>query len=232
MTAALAEQEYHVVEIGPHSTFKISMMDISLELAHTVRYSSIMVRNVEPVTTIMQLTGTFYLDGNDAPIKKINGTLSPFAHENNPVVVTNIPSYPWKRGPVLWSEGRVSSEYRQRLHPRHDLLGSAIVGGSNNVYSWRNMLKLHHVPWLQGHRLGEFIVYPAAGYMAMVIEAFQQIMAAREVDIGSVMLRDVKFLTMLTFDAEDEATELFTELCPLQNSMVHPSEKYLLLQCL
>jgi len=224
MALTLAEQDYHVVEIGPHSTFKLAILDISTSLSRTVQYSPTLIRNMEPTVTIMQLAGSMFLDGFNAPIIKINGTLSPFASGNTPVVLKNLPPYPWSRDPVLWSEGRISCEYRQRAHPRHELLGSAIVGGSSNVHSWRNMLKLQHVPWIRGHRLGDTIVFPAAGYIAMVIEAFRQTMATGRIVSPSVTLRDIKFLTMLTLDVEDEAKELFTELCPIQNSLVHPSE--------
>jgi acyl transferase domain-containing protein len=125
---------------------------------------------------------------------------------------------------LLWSEGRISSEYRQRVHPRHDLLGSAVVGGSNNVQTWRNMLELHDVPWLLDHKLRDSIVFPAAAYIAMVTEGFRQIMISRNTEFTSVVLRVIKFLSMFTFGDDDAITELFTELCPVQNSLIHPSE--------
>jgi len=224
MTSALAGREYHVVEIGPHSSFKIAMEDISTSLSCAVQYSPTMIRGIAPIMTIMQLTGIMFLNGFDAPIKKINGILSPFASGDLPVVVTTIPPYPWKRGPLLWSEGRISSEYRQRAHLRHDLLGTAVVGGSKNVYTWRNMLKLQDVPWLHDHKLRDILVFPASAYIAMIIEGFRQVITSRNIELTSVLLREIKFLAMLTFDDDDIATELFTELCPMQNSLVHPSE--------
>ncbi len=224
ISLALEEQEYYVIEIGPHSTFKIAMMDIAAGLSREVQYSPTVIRGLEPVMTIMQLTGSMFLHGLEAPIKKINGTSSPFASGTTPSVVTNLPPYPWKRGPVLWNEGRLSSEYLHRIFPRHDLLGSGVVGGSKNVHTWRNVLNLRYVLWLHDHKLKDTFVFPAAGYLAMIIEAFKQIMASRGIMLTSVTLRDIKFLTMLTFDDEDTSIELFTELCPTQNSLVHPEE--------
>ncbi|KAH8707534.1 hypothetical protein GQ44DRAFT_777367 [Phaeosphaeriaceae sp. PMI808] len=190
MTLALAGQKYHVIEVGPHSTFKITMEDISRGLSRDVRYSPTVIRCVPPVMTIMQLTGSMFLDGFDAPIQKINGPLSPFASGKPPVVVTNLAPYPWKRGPVLWSECRISSD----------------------------------VQWLRDHRLWDVIVFPAAGYITTTTKGFRQIMSSRGIVLKSVLLCDIKFLAMLTLDAEDTAVELFTKLCPIQNSLVHPSQ--------
>ena len=75
-------------------------------------------------------------------------------------------------------------------HPRHDVLGSRLPGGNKNVPTWRNILRYKDVDWLGHHRvsslllcvlplidsgqLGSEIIFPAAGYICMAVEAITQ----------------------------------------------------------
>jgi hypothetical protein len=224
MGSILAEHECHVIEIGPHSTFRIALMDIFTASSRTFRYTPTLIRSANPILIVSQLAGNLFLDGFNDPVKKLNNTVPPFTDGTVPVTLTNLPPYPWKRGPLLWNEGRISSEYRQRTYARHELLGAAIVGGSRNIHAWRNILKLRFAPWIRDHKLGDIIVFPAAAYIAMAVEGFQQVVSADNPACMNVVLRDIKFLSMLTLDDEEEDRELFTELSPVQDSSVSPSQ--------
>ena len=37
--------------------------------------------------------------------------------------------------------------------------------------TWRNILKLGELEWLRGHQLQHQVVFPAAGYVSMAIDA-------------------------------------------------------------
>lgn len=71
---------------------------------------------------------------------------------------------------MLWNEGRQSRELRNRKYGHHELLGLQTLGGSGVATTWRNMLKVKDVPLLESHKLGEDIVFLAAGFVAMAIE--------------------------------------------------------------
>ena len=40
--------------------------------------------------------------------------------------------------------------------------------------AFRNILSVKNVPWLRDHQVGSEIVFPAAGYLAMAVEAATQ----------------------------------------------------------
>jgi len=55
------------------------------------------------------------------------------------------------------------------------IFGLRILEGSEVSPTWRNVLKLVDVPWLSDHCVGNDIVFPGAGYVAMAGEAIFQI---------------------------------------------------------
>ncbi|ESZ92331.1 polyketide synthase [Sclerotinia borealis F-4128] len=91
------------------------------------------------------------------------------------VMVKDLPPYPWTYDQVLWKESRASLEFRQRKFSRHELLGSLITGDNPVNLSWRNLLNVKDVPWLEDHKFGQTIVFPAAAFVGMAIEAKSQV---------------------------------------------------------
>ena len=92
----------------------------------------------------------------------------------NPQVLSNLPPYPWDHSSGYWHESRLSLNYRKRLSPRHPLLGAPTPDCNSIEPSWRNIIKLVEIPWLLGHKIQSSVVYPAAGYITMAIEAALQ----------------------------------------------------------
>ena len=51
--------------------------------------------------------------------------------------------------------------------------------------TWRNILHLDEVPWISDHRIHNDIIFSAAGFIAMAIEAIRQIKAIeRDFSLG------------------------------------------------
>jgi hypothetical protein len=90
-----------------------------------------------------------------------------------------------------------------------DLLGSRIPGGSGETPSWRNLLNTDVVPWLKGHKLGDSIIFPAAGYIAMATVTIQQLQLETLMDHSTIIFQDLKFIRMLELQDQHE---IFTEL--------------------
>lgn len=138
-------------------------------------------------------------------------------------VFQKLPPYSWHHQAPLWAESRQSQVYRNTKFGKHELLGSKIPAIPGSMVTWRNQLKLVEVPWIADHKLGSTIVFPAAGYMAMAIEAFLQLKDRPR--CGSVVLRQVYFLNMLVFsDSDREAIEISTVLAPEQISQATSSD--------
>ncbi|GME27721.1 hypothetical protein AJ80_04881 [Neofusicoccum parvum] len=91
-------------------------------------------------------------------------------------LATGLPPYPWNHDRAHWFESRVSGGYRHRARGPHPLLGAVCESSSaGRVVQWRNVLHQAELPWLAGHRLQGQVVFPAAGYLAMAVEALASV---------------------------------------------------------
>jgi acyl transferase domain-containing protein len=163
---------HHLIEIGPHSTLKGPLQQIQLSLGNDVSpYSSTLLRNRDASLMMKQLAGTLFVHGHRLNWSSVNGL-----PERCIEPLSDLPPYPWDHSAaVLWHETRPSVELRARKHKRHELLGTQQVAGNAIEWGWRNILHMDEVPWLSDHRVEAQVVFPAAGYLAMAMEALSQI---------------------------------------------------------
>ena len=208
---------YHFLELGPHSALELPLKQIHAhhKIESPFLYASAIVRGVDSIKSSLNAVGKLFVSGHDINFGQINaipredGTVS-----KNPAgkVLTDLPGYPWQHDVLLWNESRTSIEYRFRKHSRHDLLGSSIPGGSTPNFTWRNLLKLKEVPWLADHQLEVSIVFPAAGYMVMAVEALSRIFLSLPAS-SNFSFRSVHFLNALVIPSDSNAmTELITDV--------------------
>ncbi|KAI0571333.1 Polyketide synthase [Pyrenophora tritici-repentis] len=135
--------------------------------------------------------------------------------------VKNLPRYPWKQDITHWLEPRISREWRFREHPPHELLGSRVFESAANEPVWRKVFTLNEVPWLAGHEVNGDIIFPAAGYIAMVGEAIQQLSETEDGSSdGTFSMRNVRIASALVLKM-DKITEIITSF---KRIMVDSSE--------
>ncbi|TLS29970.1 hypothetical protein PpBr36_02598 [Pyricularia pennisetigena] len=185
----------HLVEIGPHSALEMPIRQtrtkVGIDPAKTP-YNSALLRGKNSTTTMLTLAGELFLHGHSISFGAVNdnssnnhlpsrfpptkpGLLLLSAAARQPRVLTDLPKHVWDYdGGAGFNEPRSSVEWRNRTHPRHDLLGSRVLGGDGITRQWRNLLRAADVAWLVGHKLDTTTVLPAAGYLAMAIEAVCQ----------------------------------------------------------
>ena len=212
-----------VVEIGPHSALAAPLKAIRTSLGYSperVSYLSALKRNTDSVECLLKLAGSLFLLGWPVDLSTVNADET--IHQDEIGVeriqyscgsfIMDLPTYQWTYDEdLLWNESRLSTDIRFRPYPHHDLLGSRLPGTSNVAPAWRNLISLENVPWLRDHRVGEDIVFPAAGYVCLAVEAITQIRgssiaAANEVytlhnvNITSAMVLKESLSTELMFD--------------------------------
>ncbi|KAF3931090.1 hypothetical protein ABW20_dc0106731 [Dactylellina cionopaga] len=167
--------KYHLIELGPHSALELPIKQIRDSLGvseENLPYSAAIIRFKNPIETVLGLAGQLFLHGYKISLDKVN-EMSPGV--SNYKVLHDLPKYSWTYPETpLWHEPRASAEFRFRKYPRHELLGTQIPGGNGLEYTWKNIVRLEESPWLKGHKLGDTIVFPGAGYISMVIEAIRQ----------------------------------------------------------
>ena len=210
------------VEIGPHSALK---MPILSTLGKTTPYLSTLSRGTDSSVSLLSFVGDLFTRGFKLDFTGLEKAYTGRKVEK-PKVLCDLPTYPWHYEGLLWSEARLSRDGRFRRHPRHELLGGEVAGGNKSTYNWRNVLNIDNVPWLRDHKLGDTTVFPAAGYMAMAVEALVQTMpAGTPLADKSVVLRHVDFLNALPLN-EEESIELYTELRPVPLSNITTSSNW------
>ncbi|KAJ5715138.1 Acyl transferase/acyl hydrolase/lysophospholipase [Penicillium malachiteum] len=220
----LTRGSYHLVELEPHSALQLPIKQNASKLENTrYIYDSSLIRHQDAWLTNLQLVGSLFLHGHDElQYRKI------FDGRSQTNVLVDLPAYPWDYGnPTLWSEPRASIESRNRKYPRHDLLGSQMFGGSTAGVTWRNVLNLNESEWLTHHCLGPSVVFPAAAYIEMAVEAMCQVSGLQLKDCPGVELRDLNFVKALDMDAERRPTvEIFSEMSPMKISNLANSDKW------
>ncbi|KAJ5238512.1 polyketide synthase [Penicillium chermesinum] len=132
-----------------------------------------------------------------------------------PQIIIDLPNYAWNHSTEYWYESEASKDWRNRLFTHHDLLGSKILGSPWHSPSFSKLLKVEDLPWLTDHKMGPDTVFPAAGFMAMAMEAiFQRSEAltiledATKIEKPRYRLRNVAFNKALVLNDSGEPTKV------------------------
>ncbi|CAG8904561.1 unnamed protein product [Penicillium egyptiacum] len=216
VTRILENGKCHLIEIGPHSALQLPIKQIRTFFKYSMDdtpYSSTLVRGKDADICMKTLAGELYLRGQEINVLAVNGTASATAK-----VIPDLPPYHWSYSQLLWRESRLSSDLRSRSCPRHELLGSEMAAGNGIDRVWKNIVRLNEVPWLNDHKLESQVVFPAAGYISMAIEAISQIKSLSATD-SSFVLRNVNIASALIVHAdEQEQAEMYTTVSPARIS--------------
>lgn len=211
-----------LIEVGPSGALSGPIKQIKASLgsrAAEVTYHAASRRDPAAVDALFEIAGELFLSGAQVDLAKVNQYLP---HQSAPSTLVDLPNYSWNHSVKLWYESESSQDWRFRRYPNHDLLGSKVLGTSWHAPSWKKVLKVDEVSWLKDHCIGGQVLFPAAGYVAMAIEAqFQTsqsrgfIEEGRSIHEASYRLRNVAFnkamviegtesRIMLTLSPEDD----------------------------
>jgi acyl transferase domain-containing protein len=183
------------LEIGPHSTLSGPFRQICQALGEKVNYTNTLARGDNCTKSVLIALGHLFCQG-----------LMPRLSALNPpgVTMSNLPSYPWNHDTSYWHESRISRQFRTREFPEHELLGARVTGGTDLEPSWRKLLDVNHVSWLNDHVVSGDVIFPGAGYIALIGEAIRQLSKSssytiRNCSIGAAMiLRDGQSTEIIT----------------------------------
>lgn len=206
------------VEIGPHAALAGPFKQICRASKPLERftYISSLIRNTDSARQLLTTAGVLFLEGYHVDLEEVNSIELLFSGEQPPItdkngrrtmLLVDLPPYQWNTEKTYWTEPRLSQQQRHLTHPRHDLLGSKMVGLSDRSLAWRNVLRHADLPWLQDHRLGKESVFPAAAHLSMAAEALRQVCDLRDIEVRSVTFRDVELRTALIVPDADGGIE-------------------------
>jgi acyl transferase domain-containing protein len=198
-----------LVEIGPHSALQgPATQTLKANGITNIPYQSVLIRNQHAVETAMNLAGALFAQGCPVNIQEVNSDGD--KHFLKPLV--DLPTYPWKHSQRFWHESRVEREYLSRDKPKLSLLGAPSPSVGEGERLWRGFIRLSEEPWIGDHKIQGAILYPAAGYLAMALEAASQTSdQARR--IAAYKMRDIQLTSALVVSDEADL-EYIVQLRP------------------
>ncbi|KXS98395.1 hypothetical protein AC578_4687 [Pseudocercospora eumusae] len=208
----------HVLEIGPHSALASPIRETLARRPEKITYLPTLVRKSDSVNDILELGGKLYLRNYPLDLAAVNGfhrksethqAMQLAVRDCRPV--TSLQPYPWvyTDQEQLFSESRLCTDIKFRTHARHDLLGSKLPGTPPASPCWRNKLRVKDVPWLAEHRVAEEILFPAAGFVAVAVEAASQLLLLGENSQSDIVLDQLLIQSALRLH-ESEEVEIVT----------------------
>ena len=194
-----------VIEVGPHPALKgPASMNIQDVLSRDIPYTGLLHRGENSITALADSIGYLWPRLGERAID-----LASFASFMQGGVkgklIKNLPAYQWDHDRAYWHESRISRAIRRRRDPVHELLGSKCPDSTAVHMSWRNLLRIKEVPWIQGHALQDQTVFPAAGYIITAIEASRHLAASANAKI--IEIQDFVIHQPLVFNDEDLGVE-------------------------
>jgi acyl transferase domain-containing protein/NADPH:quinone reductase-like Zn-dependent oxidoreductase/SAM-dependent methyltransferase/acyl carrier protein len=135
-----------------------------------------------------------------------------------------LPTYPWNKA-RWWSES--GEAQHGRLHPGgRGLLDARLL---RSVPTWTCRLDERHLAYLRDHRVDKHIVFPAAGFIEMALEAGRELFEGRPFAVEEFEIRKplivpeaVEDLVMeLTYDPVERTFNIQSRFEPSPNWSVH-----------
>ena len=208
-----------LIEIGPHSALKGPIKQIcSVKGFNDLDYAPSLVRGTDSAVALLKTAGALFNKGSiELDFKAINmlensTSVQPIKQRGIPRFIPDLPTYQWNHEHNFWYEPRTVQERRQSKHERHDLLGRRVFGLSENAAAWKNNLRQRDVPWLKDHTLGGSVIFPAAGYLSLAIEAYLQLLDIDHHRLAGVKIQDVNIGSALVIPENDSGIEIHTRL--------------------
>ncbi len=210
-----------IIEVGPHTALGGPIQEIlalpEFQGLH-IPYYGCLVRKTDAQDSMQALAAGLLREGYPVDMDAVN-----FANgrsQQDIKVLTTLPLYPWNHQNKHWVEPRFNRALRARSEPPHDLLGSLVEGSNPDAPSWRHILRITDAPWTRDHVVQSSIVFPAAGYICLAIEAVRQLSMMEDGSdrsISGYRLRDTDFMQALLIPNTSDGIEIQTQLRTASN---------------
>jgi len=212
-----------LLEIGPHSALQGPIKQILQQDPKTsatcVQYMASLVRNANAIHSCHELVAL--LVGNGYPVSLNAVNFASGLKSSN--VLSDLPPYAWNHSKSYWTEKARAQETSRQINSRSDLLGIRIKDSISTEPRWRNIIRPTEIPWVNDHVVQSSTLYPAAGFLAMAIEAEHQHAMERRKHVCSYQLREISISHALIVSQDAENVETLVSLRPYMESLRAPS---------
>lgn len=227
MQTILESQAAHdiaCIEVGPHSALAGPFKQICEALPAEVKtqYLPSMLRNENGVQQALKLACNLFNNHWDIDLASVNFPRG----EAGLRVLTDLPPYAWNHNTKYWHEGRLAKNYRHRLNPPHELLGTLLDDSSELDMRWIKYIRQSQLPWLKDHVIKSECILPGAAYLSMAIEAVKQKASVIDRQVQGYTLRDVTFSKFLVVPNTTDGVEVSLSLVPFRQSSAAASTSW------
>ena len=207
------------VEVGPHPALKgPATQNISEAQTANLPYCGTLSRGKNDIEAFSDTLGFVWTHfPRLVDFQSVERTVND-NEPRYPRLVVGLPSYQWNHGRPYWSESRKSKKMRGRKQPRHEILGLISPNSNARELRWLNVLKRSEVSWLDSHQMQGQTIFPAAGYVAMALEASSSFAGDNTVELFE--LRDLVISRAIIFeDGDDSGIETLVTLNGVQQHL-------------
>lgn len=144
-----------LIEIGPSGALAGPIGQIKKAMSGTganAQYFTALTRGQDSVSSLFKAAGQLFISGATISLRNANKE-GGGADAVCPKVIVDLPNYSWNHSTQYWYENEASKDWRNRIFPHHDLLGSKVLGTSWHFPSWRKTLRVEDLPWLKDHKV-------------------------------------------------------------------------------
>ena len=168
------------IEIGPHAILRSYLLDCLDETSTSGCIISTGIRGDDGPEKITAAAGQAIISG-------ITIDWNIFFPEKADFI--ELPHYPWQRE-QHWHTVTPESYGLLNRYKRHPLLGYRLA---QHEFTWENQLDTQLVPMLADHQVGNAIVFPAAGFVELILAAVhawqpEEFSEIEEIEIKSPLL--------------------------------------------
>ncbi|KAK4145652.1 uncharacterized protein C8A04DRAFT_10509 [Dichotomopilus funicola] len=204
-----------LVELGPHSGLQGPIKQVLKAVggsAPKIPYASALIRKRDAVETALELAANLFSKGASLDFAAINFPTP----TKPPVLLTDLPRYPWNYSSKYWQESRMTKMHKHAPGGRSDIIGTLANYSNDLEPTWRNIVRLDDLPWLDHHKIQSLTIFPMAGFIAMALEAAFQRATQRDSPFSQFELREVSVTKPLVIP--DKNTEMTIALRPSQEA--------------
>jgi hybrid polyketide synthase/nonribosomal peptide synthetase ACE1 len=174
------------LEVGPHPALKGPAMQTIQEVSgQTLPYAGTLNRGKNDREIFSSALGSSWVALGSSVVDFARFENKATQNTQSPELLKGIPSYSWDHDRIYWHESRSSLAFRTEKEHFHPLLGVKCPDGTDKKLRWRNYLHPREISWLAHHQVQGQMVFPAAGYISVAVEAVMQ-----KYGLGAVQLID------------------------------------------
>ncbi|CCF44299.1 hybrid PKS-NRPS protein [Colletotrichum higginsianum] len=244
-----------ILEVGPHPALRRQVADTWAAAGKSCPYRGTLARGADDSESLAGLLGFLWQHGVPIDLSILDSAPSSQQLSDAPVKgslactpLSGLPTMPWQHNRVYWRESAKLTQFIHR-EEANGLLGHCVKGESSyggiqpldtessvaagggfkmlRGWSWRQILRLSELPWLNGHSVQGQIVFPAAGYCVMAMDAAKQLTKGlrglpetgldTDLELEVVELRDIEFGRAVVFpDKGNEGVNISLHLHDIQ----------------